>query len=231
MNGEEESMPDLNTSLHVDALRRFQRARSMPYRLYRAIRGELSAKAIYGLQWGDPETVEPLAFIKKRWVLPYVRPDHNAVEIGPGGGRWTRYLLGFGKLYVVDYYKELLEELRKNFNQPEIVFVHNTGTDFPGIPEGEIDFVFSFGTFVHLDAPLIEAYLHNMRAILKEGGTAVIHYSDKTKVMAQENKSFSENTPDRMRAMVAHAGFQVVQEDLTTMWHSSLVRFTPESRG
>jgi SAM-dependent methyltransferase len=219
-------MPDLNTTLHLDMLRRFRGTRSVPYRLYHAIRTELSTKPIYGLQWGDPETAEPLAFIKKRWVLPYVRPDHTAVEIGPGGGRWTRYLLGFGKLYVVDFYEKLLDELRRNFDQPKMVFVHNTGTDFPGIREGQIDFIFSFGTFVHLDAPLIEGYLRNMRAILKEDGIAVIHYSDKTKVMAQENQGFSENTPDRMRAMVSDAGFRVLEEDLTTMWHSSLIRFT-----
>jgi ubiquinone/menaquinone biosynthesis C-methylase UbiE len=199
----------------------------LPYRLYRAIRTELSRKeAIYGLEWGDPETHGGLAFVKKGWVLPYVRPDHTAAEIGPGGGRWTRYLLGFQRLYVVDYYQEMLDELRKNFSEPNMVFVHNSGTDFPGIPRNEIDFLFSFGTFVHLDAPLIEAYLHKMFSILKPGGNAVIHYSDKTKVMAQANEGYSQNTPDRMRALVSDAGFRILEEDLTTLGNGSLVRFT-----
>jgi ubiquinone/menaquinone biosynthesis C-methylase UbiE len=178
------------------------------------------------MEWGDPETEAPLRWIRDRWVIPYVQPGQTGLEIGPGGGRWTRYLLGFQRLYVVDYHKELLAELRKNFNKPNMVFVRNAGTDFPGVPDGATDFVFSFATFVHLDPPLIEAYLGNLQRILKRGGNVVIHYSDKTKVMAQEDTGFSENNPEKMRAMVSRAGFRVVEEDITTMWHSSLIRFT-----
>jgi SAM-dependent methyltransferase len=221
-------MPDLQTTLHTDMLERCKkRRRSLPQRLYRAIRTELSStRQLYGLEWGDPELVPPLNYIKDRWVLPYVRPDQTAVEIGPGGGRWTRYLLGFQQLYVVDYYDELLSELRRNFSRPNMRFVKNSGTDFPGIPEGAVDFIFSFGCFVHLDTPIVESYLSNIRGILKPGGNAVIHYSDKTKVMAREPIGFAENTPDQMREMVTAAGFQVLQEDLTSMWHSALIRFT-----
>jgi len=219
------SVIEPETTLHTRMLSNWRRRNSLPRRLRRAVR-ELRQN-IYGLDWGDPETAEPLMFIKNRWVTPYVRSDQTAVEIGPGGGRWTQYLLGFQRLYVVDYYEELLSELRRNFHRySNVVFVHNAGTDFPGIPEGEIDFVFSFGTFVHLDAPIVEAYLHNVKAILKHGGNAVIHYADQTKVMAQENPGFSQNNPDMMRRMVRGAGFKVLEEDLTTMWHSSLIRFT-----
>jgi len=219
------SVIEPETTLHTRMLTNWRRRNSLPRRLRRAVR-ELRQN-IYGLDWGDPETAEPLMFIKNRWVTPYVRSDQTAVEIGPGGGRWTQYLLGFQRLYVVDYYEELLSELRRNFHRySNVVFVHNAGTDFPGIPEGEIDFVFSFGTFVHLDAPIVEAYLHNVKAILKHGGNAVIHYADQTKVMAQENPGFSQNNPDMMRRMVRGAGFKVLEEDLTTMWHSSLIRFT-----
>jgi hypothetical protein len=80
--------------------------------------------------------------------------------------------------------------------------------------------------FVHLDVDLIEEYLHNMRPILKPGANAVIQYSDKTKVMAQAISSFSDNTPERMREMVTAAGYTICEEDLTSLWHSSIVRFT-----
>jgi hypothetical protein len=39
------------------------------------------------------------------------------------------------------------------------------------------------------------------------------------------NLSFSDNTPGRMRQMVVQSGFRVLEEDLTTMWHSSIIRF------
>ena len=46
--------------------------------------------AICGMQWGDPETAPPLLHVKRTYVLPYVKPGHVGLEIGPGGGRWTR---------------------------------------------------------------------------------------------------------------------------------------------
>ena len=223
-------MPDLSTQLHtkmLDSSGRWRSRRSLPRRIYRAVRRELASSDVYGMDWGDPETVAPLKFVRDRWVLPYVRDDHVAVEIGPGGGRWTRYLLGFKQLYAVDFYPELLAELKKGFAKPNVTLVQNTGADFPGVPAGQVDYVFSFGCFVHLDSPIIEAYLANITGILKPGANVVIQYSDTNKFMARELlPGFAENTPEKMRAMVAAAGFTILEEDLTTLWHSSLIRFT-----
>src|SRR6266403_3354860 len=85
-------MPDLDATLHVKMARPKKKRRLLP-RIIAAIRTELASPNIYGLQWGDPDVVRPLRFIRDRYVLPYVSPEHTAVEIGPGGGRWTRYLL------------------------------------------------------------------------------------------------------------------------------------------
>jgi SAM-dependent methyltransferase len=223
-------MPDLSTRLHTEMLStsgKRRSTRSLPRRLYRAVRRELAGGGLYGMEWGDPDTVEPLRFVRDRWMLPYVRGDQVAVEIGPGGGRWTRYLLGFKRLYAVDYHSELLAELKKSVKNPNVIFVQNSGTDFPDVPSGEVDFVFSFGCFVHLDMPLIEGYLANIKGILKPGGNVVIHYSDMNKIMARELvPSFAENTPEQMQSMVVAAGFTILEEDLTTLWHSSLIRFT-----
>jgi SAM-dependent methyltransferase len=218
-------LPDLNTQLHLNMWQDYRHQRTISGRARRAIRQFLSHD-LYGLEWGGPEVVEPLRFIRNRYVLPYVKPEHVAVEIGPGGGRWTRYLLGFRTLYVVDYHPELLAELRRSFNKPNMRFIANGGCDFPGIQEGLVDFVFTFGCFVHLDVHLIAGYLENIRRILKPGGNALVRYSDKSKIMAQVNASFSEHTRGQMRQMVSRSGFRVLEEDLTTMWHSSLIRFT-----
>jgi SAM-dependent methyltransferase len=219
-------VPGLDTKLHLDMLAGSKEQRSLRNRLSRFLRKSLMDTKVYGLSWGDPEIAEPLRFIRDRYVLPYVKPEHSALEIGPGGGRWTRYLLPFHKVYVVDYHQELLDELRRNFRELNMVFIKNNGSDFPGVPAKSVDFVFTFGTFVHLDTPLIGAYLKNIREVLRPGGNAVVHYSDKTKIMARENTGFSENTPDKMRQMVLQAGFKILEEDLTTMWHSSLMRLT-----
>jgi SAM-dependent methyltransferase len=219
-------MPGLNTSLHVDMLAFARRQRSFARRMLHGLRRTL-ARPLYGLEWGDPELVPPLAFIKERYVLPYVDARHRAVEIGPGGGRWTRYLLGFETLYAVDYHQELLDELKRNFGrQRNIRFIKNSGTDFPGVDEHSIDYLFSFGTFVHLDFDLIEAYLAAMRPILKPAANVVIQYSDTTKIMARIIEGFVDNSPDRMREAVRRVGYRILEEDTTSLWHSSVMRFT-----
>jgi len=212
--------------MHLDQLTNWKKKRTtLPRRIWTAVRQAVSSKDLYGLQWGDPDFVPPLKFVLERYVLPYVNPEHTAIEIGPGGGRWTRYLLQFKKLYVLDCHQELLDELRKNFDKPNMIFVKNNGTDFPNV-ERNVDFVFSFGAFVHMGLPLIEEYLRNLKSVVKPGANIVIQYSDRTKIMGQ-NIGFSDNTPAQMRQLVLNSGYRILEEDLTTMWHSSIVRFAP----
>lgn len=172
----------------------------------------------------------PLCGVRDHYLLPYVNPDHSAVEIGPGGGRWTRYLLGFGHLCTVDYHQPLLDELARNYRAPHLSALHNNGTDFPGVEAASIDFVFSFGCFVHLDLPEIEAYFRSIHRILKPSGCAVIQYSDKNKEVARKSGGFSDTTPEIIRPLVVACGHRILEEDTTTIANSSVVRFSPISR-
>lgn len=219
-------MPDLDTQLHLDMLRTYKQENSFARRVKRAVREVISPARVYGLQWGDPDISGPQIYVRDRYVLPYVKPDQIALEIGPGGGRWTRYLLDFSRLYVVDHHSELLNELRKHFHRPNMQFIVNHGTDFPGVPENSVDYVISIACFVHLEPHLIEAYLQNIRTILKPGGNVVLTYADKSKVGGRINHTFGENTPERMRDMVIRAGYRILEEDLTVLWNSGIIRFT-----
>jgi phospholipid N-methyltransferase len=217
-------MPDLSTNLHVSMLRSSKRANALPRRIANALRR--SARPwVYGTEWGDIEDVPPLARTLQRWVTPYVDANQVAVEIGPGGGRWTRHLLGFSKLYVVEYYDEVRREFERNFGgRRNLSVIKNNGSDFPGIPPKSVDFCFSFGVFVHLETHIIEKYLENIKTIIKDTGNVVLHYSDMNKIMAQENEGFSQNTPEIMRQLVQAKGYRILEEDTTTLWHSSLIR-------
>jgi SAM-dependent methyltransferase len=218
---------DLGTKLHTDQLARSRRARWLPVRIARAIYREIvRGPAIYGLEWGDPDVWTPLQFIRDTYVLPFVKPDQVAVDIGCGGGRWTRYLLGFKTIYAVDYYAELLTEFRKTFARYKHVHpIQNNGTDFPGIAPHSVDYILSFGCFGHINRDLIDSYLANIRTILKPGGNVVIHYSDKSKPIAQAD-GFADNTPEAMRALVLGHGFRILREDTGTMWNGAIIHFT-----
>lgn len=207
-------MPGLDTKMHVNMLRGAHKT------------GQPERDGLYGLHWGDPEVLPHLRQVRDNWLLPYVHPDRTGLEIGPGGGRWTRYMLPFKTLYVVDFHAELLAELRRNFPQPNIVEVLNGGSDFPGVPQASVDFVFSFGTFVHLDCDIVESYLRNLRGVIRPDGQIVLQYPDKTKQMARDNPGFAENNPKHMRGLVEGAGFRILEEDVDCLPHSALMRFT-----
>jgi cyclopropane fatty-acyl-phospholipid synthase-like methyltransferase len=137
-------------------------------------------------------------------------------------------LLTLARLYVVDFHQELLDELARNFRMPGLFPVKNTGTDFPLIDLQSVDLVFSFGVFVHLDIPIIESYLDNIKTIIRPGADVVIQYADKTKKWARENPTFSDNDPTRMCAMITARGYRIVREDRDKLPHSSIVHFTKD---
>jgi SAM-dependent methyltransferase len=224
-------MPELDSPIHLRMLRQFRRKRWLPARLLAALARRIDTlrwsevPGVYGCEWGNPDTCPPLRHVRDHFVTPYVDPAGAAVEVGPGGGRWTRYLLGFGRVYAVDYHQELLDELARNVRARNVVRIRNGGTDFPGIADASIDYLFSFGTFVHLDLGVIGSYLESMKRILKPGASAVVHYADKTKILGRRNEGFSDNTPEQMGALVRGAGLEILEQDTTTLWHSSVIRF------
>ena len=221
----------MSSDLHLRMFSEWRRRNSLTKRLLRTFR---PPALLYGLEWGDPETVPPLRHIRDRFVLPYVNQQQVALEIGPGGGRWTQYLLGFAKVLAVDFHQQVLDQLKRDFRSSQnIVYIKNNGSDLPGIGQETVDFAFSFGIFVHLDFNTITSYLQEIRRVIKCGGNVVIQYSDKTKIMAQLNEGFSDNDPDKMRQAVTAAGFQIIEEDTTSLWHSAVIRCTPncEHRG
>lgn len=207
-------MPELSTPLHLDKLRKARE------------RGLIDRHGLYGLQWGDPDERPDLRAVRDRFVWPHIHPDRVAAEIGPGGGRWTRYLLACRTVYVVDFHQELLDELAQTFRAPNLVLVRNTGTDFPGVAPAGVDFVFSYGTFVHFELDLIAGYLDEIANILKPGGTVVIQYADKTKPVGRDTPSFGDCDPARMRALCLAHGYTILEQDDALLNNSGIVHLT-----
>tara|TARA_B100000902_G_C27292757_1_gene908143 strand:+ start:264 stop:947 length:684 start_codon:yes stop_codon:yes gene_type:complete len=225
-------VPNLKTPLHLDMLQKAKKRLSLFPRIKKAIKVLLGREDFYGLEWGDPENVEPLKYVKDHFLLPYINSDSTIIEIGPGGGRWTRYMLHAKQIFAIDFYQPVLDELAKNYNLPNINIIKNNGMDFPNIDNESIDLIFSFGTFVHLDTEIINEYLKNIKPLLKQNSNVIIQYSDKTKpigydriVNSRNNRGFSDNEPEKMRKLILQHGYNIYEEDEKTMWHSSIIRF------
>lgn len=61
-------MPDLSTQIDIDMWRRYRSRRTL-INCLRLAAEELFDPPIYGLEWGDPETAAPLAYVRDRYVV------------------------------------------------------------------------------------------------------------------------------------------------------------------
>ena len=208
---------------------------------------ERHAQRHYGDQWGDPSVTGlrylwrklrygrrlpgNLAQVRKRYLEPYLTPETVALEIGSGGGRWTRYLLVARKVVVVELNREFFEYLEERFSADaeKLEFYETSGYEIRGIPDESIDLVFSFGTFVHIDPEGIDAYLGEIRRTLRPGGTATIHYGDRSKKFFAGRPpgyaGFSDMDARKMESFLQSHGLEVLEHDRRLLNHSNVVVF------
>ena len=112
------------------------------------------------------------------YLDPYLGPDIDALEVGSGYGRWTEFMVGRCRsLVIVDISSICIESCRQRFGElPNTSFAVNDGRSLP-VPDASLDLVWSFGTFVHIDQPDVDAYLADCQRALRPGGHFVIHHA------------------------------------------------------
>lgn len=107
-------------------------------------------------------------------------PARTILEIAPGYGRWSRFLRTHcQQLILVDLSERCIERCRQRFAGDEHVSCHvNDGTSLEMVPDGAVDFVFSFDSLVHAEGHVIDAYLRQLSHKLTARGVAFIHHSN-----------------------------------------------------
>src|SRR5256885_10109383 len=116
-------------------------------------------------------------------ILPRIRdcvPTGTILEIGPGYGRWTHFLKNYcTEVWIVDRIKECIDACRHRFaSDLHVRCFLNDGRSLAMIPNGSVDFVFSFDSLVHTKRDVVEAYLRELATKLKSGGKGFIHHSN-----------------------------------------------------
>lgn len=161
-----------------------------------------------------------------QYLRPFIRPDVTVLEIGPGGGRWTKYMLDAKHLTLVELNTEFFDYLRERFaaQVSKLRFYQTRNYELEGVDSGSIDFAFSFGVFVHIDPEGIQGYLGELERVVKPGGHIVLQYADKTKEAGRAHKGFSDMTPAKMEAFVgALPALEIVKHDTTILNHSTVI--------
>lgn len=140
----------------------------------------------------------------------------SIVEIGPGGGRWTEYLLEIGKaVTAVDISEECLRVCRDRFSEHDhIEFILTPGNELPGVADQSSDAIWSFDVFVHINKEEVKAYALEFHRVLLPGGIGVLHHGT---VGGQSGGWRSNMTADGMKETLESAGLQIV--DQFTEWN------------
>lgn len=116
----------------------------------------------------------------RAFIVPYLRPESTALEIGPGHGRWSMAFpkrLSKGILHLVDLSPNCLGYCKMRLAEyPNVRYHANDGKSLKMIEDASIEFVWSFDTFVHVEAPEVKAYAAELRRVMKPQAIGVIHH-------------------------------------------------------
>ena len=107
-------------------------------------------------------------------------PTCRVLEIAPGFGRWSRFLVRSCSQYIgIDLSEKCIEACTARFrHDTHARFVVNDGTSLDAAEDGLYDFVFSFDLLVHAELDVFENYVPQLMQKLTPSGIAFIHHSN-----------------------------------------------------
>ena len=129
-------------------------------------------------KYKDLDPIEWKTNLINKTLLKYIKNGSTALEIGPGGGRWTKELQKYVKnLLIADISKKCLDICKERFKSKNNIEYNLIDKRLDFIDDNTIDFVWSYDVFVHINPTDVENYLEDIQRILKLGGIAIIHHS------------------------------------------------------
>ena len=114
-------------------------------------------------------------------ILQSLPAKPHILEIAPGYGRWTQYLLRHaGTLTALDIDQGCLDACRKRFGD-RVRLVLGDGHTLGGPHErvnAPVDLCFSYDSLVHAELDVMGSYLRELTRVLRPGGYAFLHHSN-----------------------------------------------------
>lgn len=147
-------------------------------------------------------------------------PAQSILEIAPGYGRWTQYLLSACKQYLgIDLSQDCIDACKKRFGgATHASFSTNDGISLSRASDSSIDFVFSFDSLVHAAADVMSAYVTEILRVLRNDGVAFIHHSNwleiEGRVTNNHGRGLDVSADFVKEAVVKAGGVVLIQEKI-----------------
>ena len=151
-------------------------------------------------------------------IFPRIRaflPADTVLEIAPGYGRCTQYLLSLCReLIVVDLAEKCIDACKKRFAVvSHIKYFANDGKSLDMLEDNSLDFVFSWDSLVHAECDVLFSYIKYLSAKLKPGGFGFIHHSNMGSFKDPETGKLTiENAHWRATSMTAELFLQYCKD-------------------
>lgn len=143
-------------------------------------------------EWGGT------SFLWHGTILPRIHrflPATHILEIAPGYGRCTQYLINQCERFSgIDLAPNCVEGCKKRFiKYSHSNFFVTNGLSLDMVADDSIDFVFSWDSLVHAEEDVLKSYITQLQRKLHVGGKGFLHHSNMgvhidpiTKILKQE---------------------------------------------
>lgn len=171
----------------------------------------LGAKSSRGL---DPERWK--ASLIDELMLKFIIPGSVVLEIGPGAGRWTEVLRPLcDRLFLAEISEKALAVCRERFGEHSNVEYHLIEDDsLEFISDNEVDDIWSYDVFVHINPRDTERYIEDFRRILRPGGYALIHHPGSYESARDRTKSYRSYVDGSLVAhLVNKHGLELIDQN------------------
>jgi SAM-dependent methyltransferase len=147
-------------------------------------------------------------------------PARTILEIAPGFGRWTRFLLPLCENYIgLDLSPICIEHCREAFSGANHArFIGNDGYSMLDVADGSVDLVFSFDSLVHAELDVFESYIPQILQKLTPNGAAFLHHSNiayfGNPVAVEDGGRGLSVSADKLAELVRACGGQVLVQEM-----------------
>jgi SAM-dependent methyltransferase len=141
--------------------------------------------------------------------------NKNVLEIAPGTGRITKYILPFTNKYVgYDLSQYCVNYSTTHYGD---MFFVNDGKSFHNTEKDSVDFIFSWDSLVHVEKDVLFSYIDESLRCLKEDGVAFIHHSNFNKTSYGDNPHWRGNVSGlEIRNYILSLGGSVLIQEFIT---------------
>jgi SAM-dependent methyltransferase len=152
--------------------------------------------------------------------------NKDVLEIAPGTGRLTQYLLRSAKNYVgYDLSEYCINYCKNKFKNNS--FLLNDGLSLTETPDSSVDFIFSWDSLVHADKDVLFSYASESLRCLRDNGIAFIHHSNlnKSSFIGENIHWRGDLSGEDLKAYIEQNGGSVLIQEMIP-WDDSLGEYS-----